>query len=240
MDDRSRWWPGFCAPTKVEYRGSVPRFGTMSSGDSCASSNRGFWTLPESLEHRATEPGTEPRVSSCVWAALAAIMSQCPARIANAGGSGSALLWTSLPSSLVASRSSGSLRPLSSQARLWPCRHRRRHSQRCARAVPTYLPKWQPRAGSNSHVGSRAAALSVRASPAMLRSVQSTDTGARVGAQTSALAPARCALVARCKSTDGAHQRASSCTHSSPIPSHHLPLRTTQWTRIWTRCSSIS
>lgn len=52
MDDRSRWWPGFCAPTKVEYRGSVPRFGTMSSGDSCASSNSGFWTLPKSLEHR--------------------------------------------------------------------------------------------------------------------------------------------------------------------------------------------
>ena len=75
----------------------------MSSGDSCASSNRAFWTLPESLEHRATEPGTEPRVSSCVWAALATIMSQCPACGANAGGSGSALLWTSLPSSLVAS-----------------------------------------------------------------------------------------------------------------------------------------
>ena len=208
----------------------------MSSGDSCASSNRAFWTLPESLEHRATEPGTEPRVSSCVWAALATIMSQCPACGANAGGSGSALLWTSLPSRWWPPRSSGSLRPLSSQARLWPCRHRRSHSQRCAKAVPTYLPK----AGSNSHLGSRAAGLSVRASPAILRSVQCTDTGARVGVQTSALAPARCALVARCKSTDGAHQRASSCTHSSPITSHHLPLRTTQWTLIWTRCSPIS
>ena len=52
MDERSRWWPGFCAPTTVEYRGSVPRFGTMSSGDSCATSNSGFWTLPEDLEHR--------------------------------------------------------------------------------------------------------------------------------------------------------------------------------------------
>lgn len=227
-------------------QGSVPRFSTKVWHHEVWRLMRleQQWILDAPRKSRASRqqnPGQiRVSVSSCAWAALAAIMSRCPACSANAGGSGSALLWTSLPSSLVTARSSGSLRPLSSQARLWPCQQRRRYSQRCAKAVPTYLPRWPPKAGSNSHLGSRAAGLSVRASPAILRGVQCTDTGARVGVQTSALAPARCALVARCKSTDGAHQRASSCTRSSPIPSHHLPLRTTQWTRIWTRCSSIS
>ena len=63
MDERSRWWPGFCAPTKVWYQGSVPRFGTMRSGDSCASSNSGFWTLPDYLEHRGNR--TQDR-SACL------------------------------------------------------------------------------------------------------------------------------------------------------------------------------
>jgi hypothetical protein len=72
MDVRSRWWPGFCAPTKVWYQGSVPRFGTMRSGDSCASSNSGFWTLPENLEHRGNR--TQDR-SACLSQAVPGLRS---------------------------------------------------------------------------------------------------------------------------------------------------------------------
>lgn len=39
MGGRSRWWPGFCAPTNAP-----------SSAVSCASGHRGFWELPIALE----------------------------------------------------------------------------------------------------------------------------------------------------------------------------------------------